>query len=178
MLVRKSVHAQQVAELERQLTASRASERECLAIKGRTNYIAISAAGMILESSPQFEALSGFSKLQLTCEHIDNLLLEPLTQTRLFQSLLQPVTTDSMPLLEFNLKQADGTLRHISAQFVPIADDSQTITKVIAFIQDHNEDYLQRQKHRILAETLHASMAVIEFTPKVRSWRPTQTFCS
>ncbi|PRO70983.1 hypothetical protein C6Y40_24300 [Alteromonas alba] len=86
MLVRKSVYTQQIEALERQLALSKSSEKECLAIKRQTNYLAISAAGMILESSPQFEALSGYSKAQLTCEHIDNLLSESLTQTSFFRA--------------------------------------------------------------------------------------------
>ena len=99
MLVRKSVYTQQIEALERQLALSKSSEKECLAIKRQTNYLAISAAGMILESSPQFEALSGYRKAQLTCEHIDNLLSESLTQTSFFQSLLQSGAVDTMEQL-------------------------------------------------------------------------------
>jgi len=166
MLVRKSVYTQQIEALERQLALSKSSEKECLAIKRQTNYLAISAAGMILESSPQFEALSGYSKAQLTCEHIDNLLSESLTQTSFFQSLLQSGAVDTMEQLDISLRESGGSMRHISAQFVPIADDNQGITKVIALIQDRSDDFRQQQKNKVLADTLNASMAVIAFTPE------------
>lgn len=165
MLVLKSFHTRHVTELERLLEAGKLCEKEFTALKSQANYFAISSSGIILESSPAFETLTGYSKSQLSSEHIDSLFQDSLTQIPFYRDLFSGSTPSSVRQQVLTLKHQSGRLLQVGIQLICIADNIGSVTKVIALIQDRTDNFLQEQHNQILVETLHASMAVIEFTP-------------
>lgn len=166
MLVLKSVHNQQVSQLQQSLDAKRVYERECIAVKSQTSYFAFSAAGMLIDTSEQFELLTGYTKSQLTCQHIDTLFTQPITSSSFYKALYQAgAGAAGERRQDLRLKTQSGDYRYVSVQFIPISDDDLSVSKIIALLQDRTSDHLQQAKNQTLVDTLQASMAVIEFTP-------------
>lgn len=166
MLVLKSVHNQQIQQLQQALDAKRDYERECIAVKNQSTYFAFSAGGMLIDTSEQFELLTGYTKSQLTCQHIDTIFAQPLTTSSFYKALYQAgagVYGDHCQ--DLRLKTQAGDYRYVSVQFIPISDDDLSVSKVNALVQDRTRDHLHQAKNQTLVDTLHASMAVIEFTP-------------
>ncbi|WP_298721165.1 PAS domain-containing methyl-accepting chemotaxis protein [uncultured Oceanisphaera sp.] len=135
------------------------------AIKNHMAVIEFTPNGDILDANPAFLSVVGYSLAELQRENhrlfCDPVLVQSAEYRRFWQQLQQGRGQSGT----FSRRNRQGDPIWLEANYFPVCDQNGTVIKVLKLASDITVKQRQLESQQAVLDSLHKSMAVIEFMP-------------
>ncbi|MEH6389203.1 MAG: PAS domain-containing methyl-accepting chemotaxis protein [Pseudomonas profundi] len=136
---------------------------EQAALRNAMAIVEFSPSGVVLDASPVFLAMTGYSLDQLRGQHHARLCESSYAHSRGFADLWQRLRAGK-PFSQLVLRRAnDGRQLWLDANYIPVCDASGAVQRIIKIATDVTQRTLRSQSESSYVQAVDRSMAVIEF---------------
>ncbi|WP_458735765.1 methyl-accepting chemotaxis protein [Zobellella taiwanensis] len=158
-----STKRKQQREQERQRCEQRQAEYE--ALRAHLAVIEFSPEGEILDASPAFLAMVGFSLAELAGQPHRLLCLPGQADSARYREFWQQLRRGQGQSGTFGRRHRNGNPLWLEASYMPVFDTAGRVARVLKVASDVTARQRQHEARQAVLDALHRSMAVIEFTP-------------
>ncbi|QYK13802.1 PAS domain-containing methyl-accepting chemotaxis protein [Shewanella rhizosphaerae] len=148
------------------------------AIRQSAPFIEFTIEGKILSANQQFLSAIGYRLEEIQGQHHRLLCSPSLASSAAYRTFWQNLARGEANHGTFQRQHKDGSPIWIEATYVPVADDTGRITKVVKIASDVTQEKQQAERQEAIFDALNKSLAYIEFTPQGEIIDANANFCS
>lgn len=136
---------------------------EQAALRNAMAIIEFSPAGIVLDATPPFLAMAGYSLDQLRGQHHARLCESSYAHSREFADLWQHLRSGKQLHQQVLRQTREGHTLWLDASYIPVCNDSGSVQRIIKVATDITQRTLRSQAESSYVQAVDRSMAVIEF---------------